>query len=287
MKHIGEVYQQRLSQVQAQYKARAEYVDSLRFSRLYEQKIQQSPLEQNSQGGVAVSEGNALSAQVPSTADILAGAVSGATGGKTSNTGTDLNTMMALAMASSMGGMGADSSGGLGGGGGMMSQMMSMMMINQLAQAFSANSQTQAAASSKPAQAYNDLIEQTAAKYEVPAALVKAVVQAESGYQADAVSPSGAQGLMQLMPATAQALGVTDAFDPAQNLDGGVRYLKQHLTDFNGDVRLALAAYNTGGARIRALGIQSSSDAQQYGQLGSGVRGYVETVLGHMASYTV
>lgn len=286
MKQVNQIYHERLNQVQTQVNARVEYADSLRFSRLFQQKIDQSPLADNRQDGVAISKAPAASL---STADMLSGAVSGAVQpGTTTNavSANNLNSMMAMAMASSMGGMGMDSSGSSGGSG-MLSQMMSMMMINQLAQSFSANQGTQGAATSKPAQAYNDLIEQTAAKYEVPAALVKAVVQAESGYRADAVSPSGAQGLMQLMPGTASALGVADSFDPAQNVDGGVRYLKQHLTDFNGDVRLALAAYNTGGARIKSLGITSSADAQQYGQLSSGVRSYVETVLGHMASYTV
>jgi soluble lytic murein transglycosylase-like protein len=76
--------------------------------------------------------------------------------------------------------------------------------------------------------------------------LVIAVVAVESGFRPEAVSPKGAQGLMQLMPRTAEALGVENAFDPAQNLDGGARHLGQLLTLYGGDLAKALAAYNAG-----------------------------------------
>ena len=76
--------------------------------------------------------------------------------------------------------------------------------------------------------------------------LLLAVISAESGFRAKAVSPKGAQGLMQLMPATARRLGVTDPFDPEQNVRGGARYLTELLRMFNDDMRLALAAYNAG-----------------------------------------
>jgi soluble lytic murein transglycosylase-like protein len=74
---------------------------------------------------------------------------------------------------------------------------------------------------------------------------------AESGYNARAISKKGAKGLMQLMPATAHALGVEDAFNPKQNISGGVRYFKQLVTQFDGDVTLALAAYNAGSRNVR------------------------------------
>ena len=76
--------------------------------------------------------------------------------------------------------------------------------------------------------------------------LLLAVISAESGFRAKAVSPKGAQGLMQLMPATARRLGVADPFDPEQNVRGGARYLTELLRMFNDDMRLALAAYNAG-----------------------------------------
>ena len=92
----------------------------------------------------------------------------------------------------------------------------------------------------------NASIEKVAKRYNLPTALVRAVVRAESGFRVRAVSPAGAQGLMQLMPATARELGVTDPFDIDQNIDGGAKYLRAMLDRFGGDVKLALSAYNAG-----------------------------------------
>jgi len=95
--------------------------------------------------------------------------------------------------------------------------------------------------------------------------LVIAVVSVESGFRPQAVSPKGAQGLMQLMPKTAESLGVVDAFDPEQNLDGGVRHLGQLLAQYNGDVGQALAAYNAGeGAVQRHKGIPPYRETRAY-----------------------
>lgn len=101
---------------------------------------------------------------------------------------------------------------------------------------------------------YQQLISQAALAYDVDAALIRAIIMAESNYNSRAVSHRGAQGLMQLMPKTAKWLGVNDAFDPAMNIDAGVRYFKQLLDRFEGDVQLALAAYNAGGRRVREYG---------------------------------
>lgn len=103
-------------------------------------------------------------------------------------------------------------------------------------------------------QVYEQLIVSTANKYGVSPALVKAVIQAESGYNPNAVSRAGASGLMQLMPGTAKQLKVADSFDPRQNVDGGVRYLKFLLDTFKGDVSLALAAYNAGLGKVARYG---------------------------------
>ena len=95
------------------------------------------------------------------------------------------------------------------------------------------------------------IVIQAASHYQVDPALVKAIIMAESGYNTRAISKKGAKGLMQLMPATAQELGVEDAFNPKQNISGGVRYFKKLITQFGGDVKLALAAYNAGSRNVR------------------------------------
>lgn len=109
-------------------------------------------------------------------------------------------------------------------------------------------------------------------------ALIKAVIQVESSFRTDAVSGAGAQGLMQLMPGTARSLGVTNSFDAYQNVMGGSTYIKQQLERF-GDIRLALAAYNTGPGRIGRLSITNPDDLAQYNQISERVRGYVDKVL--------
>jgi hypothetical protein len=91
-----------------------------------------------------------------------------------------------------------------------------------------------------------DSIKKAAIKYNLPEKLIKSVIQAESNFQADAVSSAGAQGLMQLMPSTAEELGVKDPFDIQQNIDGGAAYLRRMLDRFGQNLKLALAAYNAG-----------------------------------------
>ncbi len=117
-----------------------------------------------------------------------------------------------------------------------------------------------------PAQ-IDSLVEQNATTWQVDPALIKAVIANESGFNANATSGVGAQGLMQLMPATAAGLGVRDAYDPAQNVAGGARYLKGLLDRFGGDARLAVAAYNAGpGAVEKYGGVPPYAETKNYVQ---------------------
>jgi soluble lytic murein transglycosylase-like protein len=105
----------------------------------------------------------------------------------------------------------------------------------------------------------------TARKHGIDPELVLAVVGVESAFKPEAVSPKGAQGLMQLMPGTAASLGVEDALDPEQNLDGGVRHLGSLLALYEGDLTRALAAYNAGeGAVTRHGGIPPFRETREY-----------------------
>ena len=111
----------------------------------------------------------------------------------------------------------------------------------------------------------DQLVEQTASRYHVDPELIRAVIRVESGYDPKAVSSKGAMGLMQLIPATAQRFGVADPFDPKQNLEGGVTYLKYLLDLFGGDLSLSLAAYNAGEHSVqRSGGIPAIPETQSY-----------------------
>ena len=113
--------------------------------------------------------------------------------------------------------------------------------------------------------AYGDDIRSAAKLTGVNAALLRAIIHAESGFNARALSYKGAQGLMQLMPGTASDLGVGDAFDPAENISGGARYLAMLLRDYHGDVKLAAAAYNAGaGAVAKYGGVPPYAETQVY-----------------------
>ena len=119
----------------------------------------------------------------------------------------------------------------------------------------------------------DEIFAKAASTYQVPVELLKAVGKAESGFQADAISHCGAEGIMQLMPKTAASLGVTNSLDPAQNIMGGAKYLSQKLAMYDGDIKLTLAAYNAG-----------SGNVKEYGGIPpfKETRNYVEKVLGYL-----
>ena len=111
------------------------------------------------------------------------------------------------------------------------------------------------------------LVKEAAERHRIDPALIRAVIETESGWNAAAVSRKGAVGLMQLVPSTAQRYGVKDLFSPKQNVDAGVRYLKALLERYNGNLDLALAAYNAGeGAVDRAHGIPAYRETRDYVQ---------------------
>ncbi len=139
------------------------------------------------------------------------------------------------------------------------------LLKNALDMDGSSRSDQQAVADSKPAPPYHDHIMQAAETYSVDPTLIRAIILAESSYNPRAVSERGAQGLMQLMPTTARSLGLADSFDPARNIDAGVRYFRSLMDRFNGDVKLALAAYNAGSRYVRQYGgVPPFSATQQY-----------------------
>lgn len=120
------------------------------------------------------------------------------------------------------------------------------------------------------------IFEKASKTYNVPVNLLKAVAKAESDFQPDEVSSAGAVGIMQLMPATAKELGVTDAYDPEQNIMGGAKYLAQKLKLYDGDVSLTLAAYNAGSGNVKKYGgIPPFKETQNY----------VKKVMNYMKDY--
>lgn len=131
---------------------------------------------------------------------------------------------------------------------------------------------------------YDEIVKAASAAYDVEENMIKAVIQAESSFREDAVSSSGAEGLMQLKPGTAAGLGVADSFSPAQNIMGGTEYLKKQLDRF-GDIRLALAAYNAGPGKVESLGITDPDNAAEYAKLDEDVRAYIANVMAYYNTF--
>jgi len=127
---------------------------------------------------------------------------------------------------------------------------------------------------------YDELISSAASRYGIDPALIKAVVQTESGFDPNAVSSAGAKGLMQLMDDTARGLGVNDSFDPVQNIDGGTRFLSYLLRKYDGNLAPALAAYNAGPGRVDRLGLTTDEQVgNRIDELPEETQRYIRKVL--------
>lgn len=137
----------------------------------------------------------------------------------------------------------------------------------------SANTKTTSADSMKKTK-YDSYFKKAAKKYNVSESLLKAIAKAESNFNPNDVSSAGAIGIMQLMPSTAAGLGVKNPYDPEQNIMGGAKCISLKLKEFNGDVRLALAAYNAGSGAIR-----------RNGGVPSYCKSYINKVLSYKKAY--
>lgn len=118
--------------------------------------------------------------------------------------------------------------------------------------------------------------------YNIDANLVKAVIKSESNFNSSAVSGAGAIGLMQLMPATAKALGVENPYDALQNMDGGIRYLKTQIDNFGGNVKMGLAAYNCGPSKLKSLNITDIDDPNQFAKLPKETQNYINKIMSYL-----
>ncbi|MDR6551341.1 lytic transglycosylase domain-containing protein [Paenibacillus qinlingensis] len=135
---------------------------------------------------------------------------------------------------------------------------------------------------------FEGLIVQASQKFGVDSSLVKAVIQQESSFNHTAVSSAGAKGLMQLMDGTSSGYGVTNPFDPKQNVEAGTQFLGSLLKKYNGNEGVALAAYNAGPGRIDRLGIKTDQDlASKLQFLPKETQAYVSKVLGHRNNFAL
>ncbi|GAB6929587.1 hypothetical protein JCM10914A_35700 [Paenibacillus sp. JCM 10914] len=144
---------------------------------------------------------------------------------------------------------------------------------------------TEASVSTVPL-SIEELIRTAGEQYGVPISLIKAVIDTESSFNSNAVSSAGAKGLMQLMDGTARGLGVSNSFDPAQNIDGGTKYLSSLMQRFGGEMAMVLAAYNAGPTRVAQLGVSNDQELMSVlDGLPSETQAYIGKVLNAEMKY--
>lgn len=203
------------------------------------------------------------------------GGLSGLTGISSGLAGISGGQNVSASLASALGAAGGAGTGSLSGLAALLNDQSLLSASTGNGQASSSamnapvSSQSQTGSSSAPAisvpQSLEAIFRKASETYGVPENLLKAVAKAESDFNPQSVSSAGAQGIMQLMPGTARALGVTNAFDPEQNIMGGAKYLSQQLSRYKGDVSLALAAYNAGPGNVDKYGgIPPFTETQNY-----------------------
>lgn len=281
-----EVASTRMAEIQT-YKQQVFSENSTRFAQILREKTggereSAAPAATAASGAVSSGIANAMATGMAGSGS--SGLLSGMTGSSsllsgiagTGSSNNSLNSMLMLSMLS-------------GSGGGMSSMLLPMLLMSGLNGQSGGNAcaacgsalnggtlpeGTGSTGDFSGAEQYMDIVSACSQKYDVPENVILAVMKVESGFKNNRTSSAGAQGLMQLMPGTARSLGVTNVMDPAQNIEGGTKYIRKMLDAFNGDLRLALAAYNTGPGNVRKHGSTFAGQA-------SGVQGYVNKVLGY------
>ncbi|MFB6363766.1 lytic transglycosylase domain-containing protein [Paenibacillus elgii] len=205
------------------------------------------------------------------------------TSGRNSVTAQSDNTDFASILNGLLAGMDSaspQSAAGMSAGAGLVpGQAWGPAMVSGLSAASEGALTRKFAPAAKPS-AYEPLIQEASRRFGVEPSVVKAVIHAESSFNANAVSGAGAKGLMQLMDATGQGLGVDNPFDPAQNIHGGTRYLSNLLSKYGGSLGTAIAAYNAGPTRLDRLGIRNDQElAEKLHLLPAETQQYVRKVL--------